>query len=143
MKAATYPLALIFVALCAHRTEASPCLEGLMRLALEDQASFSAPADPAPAPIPVVAPAPVIALVPTLGLDAAPAPALAPAPAAALAPAATVTAPALLLRAVQALRTVAIVPLRYGCAFFGAGPDTPKPVPEPAPKAKPRMLTLF
>jgi hypothetical protein len=150
MNRTAYPLALIVLALCASQADASPRIEGAPRYGLNDAARFRDALEvkkPAAAPaaadvddeaMPCDASAPCCveqALVQDLedALAVAPA-ALAPAPESAVAE------PAMLARALAAIRSAIVIPLRYGVAVFGASNEAP---PKPPVKAKPRMLTLF
>jgi hypothetical protein len=122
-----YPLALIFFALCADQASASPRLDTLARCALEDSRDFKTETALSPT---LVQPAKPLALSPTLApLVSTPD------------IRATLTMATALRRAFATLRDVILLPTKYGCAVFGAGPDK---VPEPPKKKhKPRMLTLF
>ncbi len=160
MNRGTYPLALIFFALLANQEAAAmPRVEGFVRLADE-------------APAPAAATATDVAVETddfTLGGgELAPAEAddadralyaAADRVAADMGALAALGAPgffmvappappdglhreSLFARASEAIRRAVVVPLRYGCAFFGRGGDDPKPV-EAKEVKKPRMLTLF
>jgi hypothetical protein len=149
MKHTYYPLALIFFALCAHRAEAM-ALDGIARCALDDSSRFESPASAEEDTTCIGADQDDLAigaeedLSPTIreegtGLSACAAPAdlvtIAVDPAR---PALRLSAA--LGRALTALHDAIVVPLRHGCAVFGAGNEPP---PAPKQKKKPRMLTLF